>query len=277
MPADLCWRLRRGHRHDTTTYPREASPYVAPVRCESRAGISSGRSAHGVSGRGCSSHFVFWGDPSSLVQRAKAGGAIVMHTVGSAADAKRAVSCGVDIVVAQGWEAGGHSAERWRRCRSYPLSWTLFCPTPVVAAGGIADGRGLAALWLSAPPVLGLEPASLAAMKPPSIPDITSAFCRRTRTTRFTRRTCLMSVGRTHPIASLEIKPSRSGSGGRPPSGKRPGEGEVIATSRRAARLFVISLTRLVVMLKAILMPCPLWAGQASACVEVAVGRRHRP
>src|SRR6476659_5418969 len=50
----------------------------------------------------------FWRDPGSLVPRAKAGGAIVMHSVGSAIDAKRAVDCGVDIVIAQGWEAGGH-------------------------------------------------------------------------------------------------------------------------------------------------------------------------
>ena len=50
----------------------------------------------------------FWRDPSHLVARAKAGGAIVMHTVGSAADAKRAVDAGVDVVIAQGWEAGGH-------------------------------------------------------------------------------------------------------------------------------------------------------------------------
>jgi len=46
----------------------------------------------------------FWRDPPSLVPRAKAGGAIVMHTVGSAAAAKQAVSCGVDIVIAQGWQ-----------------------------------------------------------------------------------------------------------------------------------------------------------------------------
>src|ERR1051325_5730952 len=50
----------------------------------------------------------FWRDPGSLVARAKAGGAIVLHTVGSAEDAKRAVDSGVDIIVAQGWEAGGH-------------------------------------------------------------------------------------------------------------------------------------------------------------------------
>jgi nitronate monooxygenase len=42
----------------------------------------------------------FWRDPSSLVARAKAGGAIVLHTIDSAATARQAVDCGVDIVVA---------------------------------------------------------------------------------------------------------------------------------------------------------------------------------
>src|SRR5262249_49405791 len=49
-----------------------------------------------------------WGDPAALVPRAKAGNAIVLHTVGTAEAARRAVDCGVDVVVAQGWEAGGH-------------------------------------------------------------------------------------------------------------------------------------------------------------------------
>src|SRR4029078_10724801 len=40
----------------------------------------------------------FWQDPASLVARAKAGGATVLHTVGSADDAKRAVDAGVDII-----------------------------------------------------------------------------------------------------------------------------------------------------------------------------------
>jgi NAD(P)H-dependent flavin oxidoreductase YrpB (nitropropane dioxygenase family) len=52
-------------------------------------------------------HF-FWRDPGALVRRAKEAGAIVMHTVASANMARRAVESGVDVVVAQGWEAGGH-------------------------------------------------------------------------------------------------------------------------------------------------------------------------
>jgi NAD(P)H-dependent flavin oxidoreductase YrpB (nitropropane dioxygenase family) len=88
----------------------------------------------------------FWRDPASLVPRAKAGGALVLHTVGSAIDAKRAVDCGVDIVVAQGWEAGGHVRGMVATMPLVPAVVDAVRPTPVVAAGGIADGRGLAAV-----------------------------------------------------------------------------------------------------------------------------------
>src|SRR5258708_6401233 len=50
----------------------------------------------------------FWREPGALVRRAKDAGAIVLHTVASANMARRAVESGVDVVVAQGWEAGGH-------------------------------------------------------------------------------------------------------------------------------------------------------------------------
>ncbi|TMJ80640.1 MAG: nitronate monooxygenase [Alphaproteobacteria bacterium] len=87
----------------------------------------------------------FWRDPSHLVPRAKEGGAIVMHTVGSAADARRAVDAGVDVIVAQGWEAGGHVRGSVATMPLVPAVVDAVSPAPVVAAGGIADGRGLAA------------------------------------------------------------------------------------------------------------------------------------
>lgn len=87
----------------------------------------------------------FWRDPSALAARAKAGGATVLHTVGSAADAKRAVNCGVDIVVAQGWEAGGHVRGTVATMPLVPAVADAVAPVPVVGAGGIANGRGLAA------------------------------------------------------------------------------------------------------------------------------------
>jgi NAD(P)H-dependent flavin oxidoreductase YrpB (nitropropane dioxygenase family) len=51
---------------------------------------------------------VFWKDPMSLVGIGKDAGTTVMHTVGNAADARRAVDSGLDIVVTQGWGTGGH-------------------------------------------------------------------------------------------------------------------------------------------------------------------------
>lgn len=86
-----------------------------------------------------------WGDPGPYVDRVHAAGGLVLHTVGSAEEAKRAVAAGVDIVVAQGWEAGGHV---WGRVATLPLVPAVVdavAPVPVLAAGGIGDARGVAA------------------------------------------------------------------------------------------------------------------------------------
>jgi NAD(P)H-dependent flavin oxidoreductase YrpB (nitropropane dioxygenase family) len=50
----------------------------------------------------------FWGDPAAVTGRVHAAGALHLHTVGTAEEARRVVEGGVDVVVAQGWEAGGH-------------------------------------------------------------------------------------------------------------------------------------------------------------------------
>jgi nitronate monooxygenase len=93
----------------------------------------------------------FWGDPSPHVADCHAAGALLLHTVATAAEAKRAVALGVDCVVAQGIEAGGHV---WGEVATFPLvpaAVDAVAPVPVIAAGGIADGRGLvAALALGA-------------------------------------------------------------------------------------------------------------------------------
>ena len=49
-----------------------------------------------------------WDEPYDYVERVHSAGALLMYTVGDAEAARRAVAAGVDIIVAQGWEAGGH-------------------------------------------------------------------------------------------------------------------------------------------------------------------------
>lgn len=88
----------------------------------------------------------FWGDPEPYVGLIHDAGALHIHTVGSAEDARRCVNAGVDAVIAQGWEAGGHVWGNVSTLVLVPSVVDAVAPTPVLAAGGIADGRGLAAV-----------------------------------------------------------------------------------------------------------------------------------
>jgi len=87
----------------------------------------------------------FWGDPATVQHRIHAAGAVHLHTVGSVDGARRAVDAGVDVLVAQGWEAGGHVRGRVSTMALVRAVVDAVGAGPVIASGGIADGRGLAA------------------------------------------------------------------------------------------------------------------------------------
>jgi NAD(P)H-dependent flavin oxidoreductase YrpB (nitropropane dioxygenase family) len=98
---------------------------------------------------------LFWGDPAPFVAAIHSAGARLMQTVGSVAEAKQAARAGADIVLAQGWEAGGHVRGETSTMCLVPSIVDAVDPLPVAAAGGIADGRGIAAaLMLGAEAVL---------------------------------------------------------------------------------------------------------------------------
>jgi nitronate monooxygenase len=86
-----------------------------------------------------------FGDPEPFADRIKAAGALVICQVQSVAMARDAVAKGADIVVAQGAEAGGHGASRGTFALVPAVADAVGDRAAVVAAGGIADGRGLAA------------------------------------------------------------------------------------------------------------------------------------
>ncbi|MBI4963198.1 MAG: nitronate monooxygenase [Desulfomonile tiedjei] len=84
------------------------------------------------------------GNPGFMVEEAHAVGMKVLGITGNAKNARRMAESGVDFVVAQGHEGGGHTG-RIGTMALLPQAIDAAAPVPVLAAGGIGDGRGLAA------------------------------------------------------------------------------------------------------------------------------------
>ena len=109
---------------------------------------------------------ISFGDPAPYVPRLHEAGILVASQVQSRHWAAVAVAAGVDVLVAQGTEAGGHTGS----VGTLPLLQIVLELTerPVVAAGGIATGRGLAAVlaagaagaWIGTPFLLAQEARS---------------------------------------------------------------------------------------------------------------------
>lgn len=171
----------------------------------------------------------FWGDPAPYVATVHDAGGLVIHAVGGAEEGRRAVAAGADLIVAQGWEAGGHV---WGEVATLPLVPTVVDavdPVPVLAAGGIGDGRGVAAalalgaagVWMGTRFLLAAESAAH------------EHYRRRLRDAveTDTVHTDLFDVGWPNaPLRALRNTTyDRWREAGRPPSGTRPGEGEAIA------------------------------------------------
>jgi nitronate monooxygenase len=89
-----------------------------------------------------------FGDPKPHAPRIKAAGSLLICQVQTEDMAKQALDAGADILIAQGTEAGGHGASR-TLIDIVPVVIDLAAGrVPVVAAGGLADGRGLAAMMM---------------------------------------------------------------------------------------------------------------------------------
>jgi NAD(P)H-dependent flavin oxidoreductase YrpB (nitropropane dioxygenase family) len=88
---------------------------------------------------------LFWCDAAPYVQRCHDAGILLILQVGSAEEACAGAAAGVDVIVAQGCEAGGHVRGEVGLMALLPTVVQAVPDTPVLAAGGLASGRGLAA------------------------------------------------------------------------------------------------------------------------------------
>jgi NAD(P)H-dependent flavin oxidoreductase YrpB (nitropropane dioxygenase family) len=210
----------------------------------------------------------FWGDPAPLVPIAHAAGALVMHTVGSAAEARRVVDAGADIVVAQGWEAGGHVWGDVTTLALVPAVVDAVAPTPVVAAGGIGDGRGLAAVltlgasagWLGTRFVMTTEVAAH--------PRYRELLAGASETS--TVHSSLFDGGwpdaphRTLRNSTIDAWEAA----GRPSSGQRPGEGDRLATDPAGETVSRYDSTSPRAVLDGDIEAISLWAGQSVGLID---------
>ncbi len=173
---------------------------------------------------------LFLGDPAGYIERVHDAGGLVLCTVGSAEEARRVVAGGVDVIVAQGWEAGGHVGGRIATLPLVPAVVDAVAPVPVIAAGGIGDARGVAAVLALGAQAAWVGTQFLLAQEMPIHQEY---------------RTRLINAGETDaewypdlydvdwpdsPHRALHNSTAEMwAAAGRPPSGSRPGEGEVIA------------------------------------------------
>jgi NAD(P)H-dependent flavin oxidoreductase YrpB (nitropropane dioxygenase family) len=175
---------------------------------------------------------LFWGDPAPFVERAHAAGAAVTSTVASAAQAREVVAAGVDVVVAQGWEAGGHVLGE---VATLPLTRAVVqaVNAPVIAAGGISDGRGLAAVLALGAAGAWIGTRFLATPEAQVHADYRERLLAADEAA--TQHTRLFDVG--WPNAAHRVLKNSTiaawEAAGRPPSGARPGEGEAVAQGPR--------------------------------------------
>ena len=172
---------------------------------------------------------LFWGDPTPYVEAIHRAGARLMQSVGTVAEAERAARAGADIVLAQGWEAGGHVRGEVSTMALIPRIVDAIGPTPVVAAGGIADGRGIAAALILGASAVALGTRFVAtseARVPELYRDLLVAAD--THETVF-GETFDKGWPGSNMRTLLNSTLRRWIEAGRPPIGKRPGEDDIVA------------------------------------------------
>lgn len=210
----------------------------------------------------------FWGDGSKIIPRAKAGGAMVLQTVGSAEEGRAAIRYGADIVVAHGWEAGGHVWGTVATMALVPAVVDAVEPAPVVAAGGIADGRGMAAaLALGASGVwmgtrfLASSEVQLHALYRERLLQASEADTVHLQN--------LFDIGWPEaPHRVLRNKTVRDWeAAGRPDPGNRPGEGDIVAHSKSRGEV-MRSVIPPLADVEGDIDSLAMWAGQGVGLVK---------
>lgn len=173
---------------------------------------------------------LFYGDPAGYVEQIHDASGLVLHTVGSAEEARQSVANGVDVVVAQGWEAGGHVRSQVATLPLVAAVVDAVAPVPVIAAGGIGDARGVAAVLALGAQAAWLGTRFLLAKEMPVHEEYRRRLLKAVETDAQWYAN-LYEVGWPDaPHRALRNSTAKAWeAAGRPPPGSRPGDGDIIA------------------------------------------------
>lgn len=211
---------------------------------------------------------LFWGDPAPYVERVHAAGAKLMMSIGSVDEAKRAADAGVDVIVAQGWEAGGHVRGTVANMALIPRVVDEVAPLPVVAAGAISDGRGLAAALALGAQAAWIGTRFLAAEETFNHPDYRARLLKAEASDTY--YTTLYDVG--WPDAPHRVLRNSTveawEKAGRPTTGNRPGEGDEIVQADAAEKFVRYEPVAARRSFRGDIEAMPLWAGQGVGLVN---------
>lgn len=174
----------------------------------------------------------FWGDAARHLPASRAAGALAVQVVGTLDEAKRAAEAGFDLLVAQGREAGGHVRGALGTIALLPQVVDAVAPLPVLAAGGIADRRGVAAALALGAAGVWVGTRFLAAREANIHPRYQAALLGASG--EDTLHSELFDIGwPAAPMRTLRNPTTRMWeAAGRPTAPERPGEGDILG--RRA-------------------------------------------
>jgi NAD(P)H-dependent flavin oxidoreductase YrpB (nitropropane dioxygenase family) len=238
------------------------------VRRQPGVGVGSARTAAGVPGcvRGGGLHLL--GEPRPYVEAIHAAGALHLHTVGSAEEARHAAAAGVDVILAQGWEAGGRVRGHVAALPLVPAVVDAVAPVPVIAAGGVWDGRGLAAVLALGADAAWVGMRFLLAAEA----GVHDDWRRRIRAARDTSAVHTTAFDGGWPDAPHRVLRNSTldawERAGRPTAPARPGEGDVIARAPDGTTIKRYDATPPVSRITGEVEALALHAGQSAALVE---------
>jgi nitronate monooxygenase len=215
---------------------------------------------------------LFWGDPVPWIGEAHRNGIKVLVQVGSVEDAEVAVLAGADAIIAQGWEAGGHVRATTSLWANLPTIVDAVKPVPVLASGGIATGRGLAAAL-----VLGGQGISIGTRFVATDEAFASQEYKNRIVSARAEDTVYLDLfdGGFAPNAPHRVIRNRVVTewelAGRPPIGMRPGEGAIVGTITRRGRTLQVSRyysSMVTPQYTGDLEYAPLWCGESCSLVN---------